>query len=500
MACSSGSETTPAAVHRNQSAEAGVRTASLWLPSAPVTTDPRESVYIANEMAYRSVHAPLVSRGRLGHYMGLVASSWSASADKRIWKFTMRNDHPAGGPEFLAEAAVRTFQRLVFLSQRDPRDGEFAALILGAARQRRADDPVDGIKISAPGEITLILQHSNSKLLDIISGTYYGIALPDEFDAASGEWRNQGAALDSTGAYMLKRLDAQHLELRLKKDYPTALLAAKPLGRILISWGPSEDKSRSSLALGHSNAQDLEATHEFVGGPMSGVTYIRCHSWKRPESMCGNAKMASWLRDRFYREFEKSGLPLEPEFFPDAESRAKFKHALVSRPRPRPSDSPPKPALRVMQAGSKLSPYFKAAIEALEDLESSERIPIRILPLKASQIVHEKDPNLADYLVDVSIRASDVDFGAMREELRVLWLAPDGLQLPDRSGNIARILDPYQGAQTLRAINEKIWDDAAIWPLAHFSQGLYFRRSEFDAQAFNPMQAPGEYQWIGWKD
>ena len=500
--CNAGQDATRASSERKRTGSEEIRTADLWLPSAPVSTDPRESVYIANEMAYRSVHAPLVSRGRLGHYMGLVASSWSASADKRIWKFTLRSDLPAGGPELLAEAAVRTFQRLLFLSQRDPGGDDFTAMVQGAGRQRRADDPVSGIRISGSGELTLELREGNPRLLDLLSGSLYGIVLPEEFDPRSGEWRNQGAALDSTGAYRLKRLDEHRLELRLKKDYPPALLAAKPLQRIVVSWGPGEDKSRSSLALGHSNARDLEATHEFVGGPMSGVTYIRCHSWKRAESLCGNLKSASQMRNQFYREFENSGLPLEPEFFPDAESRMRYRAELGRMP-PVPDrqvDSKPQGLFRVMQAGSKLSPYFKAAIDAFERLRTGKSFPIQVVPLKATQIVHEKKPDLPSYLVDVSIRASDVDFGAIREELRVLWLNPDGLMLPDRSGDIVRLLERYEGAKTLRAINEKIWEEAAIWPLAHFSQGLHFRLGEFETSAFNPMQAPGEYQWIGWRN
>ena len=73
----------------------------------------------------------------------------------------------------------------------------------------------------------------------------------------------------------------------------------------------------------------------------------------------------------------------------------------------------------------------------------------------------------------------------------------EGILLPDESGEILKELD--KETLDIQKINELLWDQGLIWPVTHYSSGLW-TRPDLDFSEINLVLPPTSFQWIGWKD
>lgn len=87
----------------------------------PVNVGPlNPHLYTPNQMFAQSmVYEPLVKYQQDGSVKPWLASSWSHSADGKVWLFTLRNDVQfSNGEPFNAQAAVANFQAVLANRQR----------------------------------------------------------------------------------------------------------------------------------------------------------------------------------------------------------------------------------------------------------------------------------------------------------------------------------------------------------------------------------------------
>ena len=87
----------------------------------PVNAGPlNPHLYTPNQMFGQSmVYEPLVKYQQDGSVKPWLASSWSHSADGKVWLFTLRNDVQfSNGEPFNAQAAVANFQAVLANRQR----------------------------------------------------------------------------------------------------------------------------------------------------------------------------------------------------------------------------------------------------------------------------------------------------------------------------------------------------------------------------------------------
>jgi hypothetical protein len=469
---------------------------NVWIPSSPSSSDPLRSNFISNEIAFRSFHAPLISRHKLGGYTGLLVDHWNSSEDKKTWTFHLRNMGANTSRDKLANAIDLNFRRIAYLCGLGKTQGDFCRIFEPRRKMKRADDAIRIVEITKDSEVRLNLANPTPDLIDIISRTSFGIALPEEYDPITGDWKDEVFPYSSTGAYSVTSRSSSEIRLQLNSNIPDYLSTQHPFNEIRIYWGGMDKKLNADIAFAHSNSIDLEKTHEFVGGPMSGISYVRCHSWKIHDSICGNPAIAGQLRGEFYRRMSELGYPIEPEFFFDPKDRSIFLKKIEGTTRINGSQSPSR--MTILAASSKLSPYFSAYTDAMETTAKILDISFTKKELKASEVLRENNPSLSSYSVDFSVRGTEIDYSDISNELSSLFIDNTGLQLPDRDQKIQQIIRDAK-SERLQKINSVIWSDAAIWPISHFSQGLYFRRDLFDSRSFNPMLPPGEFQWIGWK-
>jgi hypothetical protein len=349
-----------------------------------------------------------------------------------------------------------------------------------------------GIQVLNASELRFQFQESVPDFPTAVSASRYGITHSSNFNGIDGQWQKLPEPI-SSGAYKITKWTPQEISLELREDWTTALAHERPLRKVMLTWGGAETKAEADIALGHSIQRDLSKTHFFVGGPMTGISFVRCHPWKIKTSVCGSKKVAAALRDQFYAELETRGLRPERDFIPDPDFRTKAVAPIKTDTKNENRSFDP---VKVLRATGKLNPFIGEFNSAISRAAATLHLSSSVEQQSSQVVLAEKDPNLKSYQVTLSARATELDFEALQTELAVFFLTSDGLRLPDREGGIRKEI--LSGSPNIRAINQLIYDDAAIWPLTHFSQGLFFKKSKnLDSTHFNPMLPPGEYQWLG---
>jgi len=108
------------------------------------------------------------------------------------------------------------------------------------------------------------------------------------------------------------------------------------------------------------------------------------------------------------------------------------------------------------------------------------------------QIVHKK----TNTTWDITGYTTGILASAPIDDVRFMFKSKEGIALPDESGNVLSELD--QDNVDLQKINEFLWEQGLIWPITHYSSGLW-ARPELDFSQINLVLPPTSFQWVGWK-
>jgi hypothetical protein len=449
----------------------------IWSSNVPYSADPVESNYIAHQIAFRSILGTLVTKYKNGSITGLIAESWEKSSDSRNWKFKIRKGLKfSNGQSITAEKVFVSLKRSICaLKKRNGKDRLFE--LVGESGLRYDTDQLEFMS-KVPAE----------QLLDVISDGTYAIVDQSDFDAESCQWKNP-KNVTSSGPYQLLNWAENEIALLKRDDFPHPDFHAKPIHQALIKWG-KEDRDNADVLLAHSFSNYSEKEYDFYGGPLTGIAYVRCHSWKLKDSVCSNRQTMTSLRELFYTDMEKSGLAINRNFFPTASGQ---NHQYLNHD----SCVSNNKEIRYLESVSGLNPYFAAYGKSLSKAAKMCSINSSSKRIDSKKVIFEKDPNLKKYEVDFSARATEIDFSSIKDELKTMFSSSDGLRLPDSDGRIHEILG--KDRIDFDQLNQIIRDQALIWPLSHFSQGLLVKKNTFDFSQLNTMLPPIELQWVGWK-
>jgi hypothetical protein len=92
-----------------------------------------------------------------------------------------------------------------------------------------------------------------------------------------------------------------------------------------------------------------------------------------------------------------------------------------------------------------------------------------------ADVLKQLDPGTSDFSVDSSFLVTGIRVEDPAADVRFMVQSSEGIRLPDPTGRLHRIVEqtpiPYS------EFNKALWDDALIWPVAHFVAGLWHRNS-----------------------
>lgn len=414
--------------------------------------------------------------------MAVLAESWEADSDARVWRFRLRpgmlweNGEPIAGAEILASWRRASLA----LSRRGMKDGLFSRLAgpSGGLPGARLDGRVLALRFERPFP----------KLLDVLGLPLYAVVHPTCYDAVSGAWLCHRRTV-SSGPYRISHWGRHSFRLALRGDVPKTLRhAAAPEEFVFV---PAAPRGSADLALGASLEAAFSESMRFSGGMESTISYLRCQSWSHPSSTFHSPEIRRVLRASFYREFRGLGGIPRLSFFPPAVVGVRES----SEP---PEDSPgSRPA-----KGGRLSfrsswSFTRRYQDAVERMAAREGLKFEALFIPKADMRKELAPGLARYRNDLVVAmvsmGSDDPSGAVRD----MFLGLDGILLPDPTGRIRREL--VRAEVDLQRVNEILWDDAIVWPVEHFGMGWWLKPG-LDPSQVNFDAIPPALEWLGRSD
>lgn len=434
-----------------------------------------------------AIYSGLVSNGRKGVYQGVLAESWDASEDFRVWTFTLRRGLTfENGDAITSETLLRSWRRISRRLREQNSRGDLFSRLHG----ERLDAPrgmLPGITIT-PNSLTLRFSESFPTLLDILSEPLYSVVHPSCISSDSANWLCRDRPLAS-GPYRIIRWDKHQIELALRTDYPPQFAHPHPLQRIVMMSGrPNRDAAALVYGL---SADGLERRGmNFHGAAQSGIVFARCLSWTLPAGPCHSRDDRVALRESLYSELALRGLKPVRSFFPVAMGGiSEFDAPIPTPPGPRRKSVSVAPIAGRYAFLASCGEAAKAAVERLGWLHTET-------DTSASQRFRELEPGLPVYSNDLVFFMTEITLGQVEDTVRYMFRANDGARLPDASGRIEMELERHP--LDLQRINELLWNDALIWPVAHVGFGTW-AQAGFDFSLVNLGRVSTPIAWIGRK-
>ena len=147
-------------------------------------------------------------------------------------------------------------------------------------------------------------------------------------------------------------------------------------------------------------------------------------------------------------------------------------------------------------------PYIQSKIKQFEYISKNYPKKFKKYP-KASYLYNsiydnwEDEDYLKYYNYDLTGGSTGILINNPYNDIEFMFNSKEGIRLPDADGSIKYELEK-QNKMDLSKINELIWEQGIIWPLSHFSNGIW-TKDTIDVSNLNTAIPPIEFNWIGLK-
>jgi hypothetical protein len=474
---------------------AGDRSVIVYLTGAPYSADPIEYDSFYHHVAFRSVLGSLVSQYKAGEYTPEIAHSWTSENDNRKWTFAIRKNLLfEDGTPITPNIVQQSFNRIAILMNNRKSNSGLIEYLEGIENIAKSGK-VSGITAD-DDSVSFHFTKPMPKALEKISFGLYGIVHPTNYDSSTGKWLATKSTVISSGPYRIQNWSEKILSLAKRSNYPKELLHPRPIEKIDMFWEkdlfPSSD---IDIAMGSELTDPPTAKHTLKAGPPSYISFLRILSWRSKTSVVGSLHNRKVLRNAFYLELEKKGYKPIKSFFPliiegIRENSVEEEKSKISKI----SGKLVLPDYQQHSVAATLNAKVMTALtESLKNLDVGTTKESFDLDKLFREIAEEKEQTTWDIArYGTGILAADPV-----EDVKFMFRSKEGILLPDESGNIEILLN--QSPINLQKINESLWKDAIIWPITHYSSGLY-TTPEFDFSKINLILPPTSFAWIGWSD
>lgn len=468
----------------------------VFLNSAPYSSDPLEYDSFYHHIAFGSVFGNLVSQYKLGEHSPELAQSWRVSPDQKEWVFTIKKGLTfSDGTPITAKSFVLSWLRLAkIMKERHSRSGFFENL-LGYDKLNKSSIEIDGLQSSEENLVIKLIKPMPG-LLDKISFGLFSLVHPSQFDQVSGKWIANKKNLISSGAYQMITWNDNQLVLSLRKEYPSSLHHENPIEEIEIFWKKDfHPTAEIDIAMGSELSTPPNSNFILHGGPPSSIFFMRIMGWQDSESFFYKKENRLAFRNEFYSQLEKSGFKPTRSFFP-----------LIINGIAEMADSSSEPISIDTTKNIRIPSYPLPAFPSLLPdqtidmaIESANKFNLLVKrnPIDLITLFDEIEKNSKKSTWDIVRYGTGILASDPIDDVKFMFQSKEGILLPDESGEIAKELD--KNPIDLQKINLLLWNDGIIWPVAHYSSGLW-GRPDLDFSQINLVLPPTSFQWIGWKN
>lgn len=449
---------------------------------SPYSPDPIEYDYFIHHQVFRSVIGTLVSVYSKDEIAPFLASSWEYFDNKSRWKFNIRENITfENGDKISTKIIYQSFCRMAYLQKvKSSRSGLLEFLV--------NFDQIQNIN-SCPGisynesSITFTFDRQIENLLESISFGHYGIVHPQDYNN-DGSWKNDRKILSSS-FYKVLNWTENELQLDLRDNFKLDIGHPNKIKRININWKTSETLD-SDLRMATS-LDLIPPKYTFFGGAKSKMAFLRISSWKNKKFYLSDREKRTSMRDFFYKKVkEETGFSPVRSFFPTSipgvsELNGANKNADIQ---------PPEHSL-------KFAPFRDSPGNLGEILEiAAKSLKYTFVNPKSEEKYATLNPDADEYVADLLAMGTGILIEKPEDDVRYMFLSKEGIRLPDETGEIYSLLEEKK--LNLQKINELLFEQAIIWPLTHFADGV-LAKDHIDVSMLNTIHPPIDFAFIGLK-
>ena len=465
---------------------------SVWLLSAPYSFDPLEYDSFIHHFVARPVLASLVSQYKVGAFVGVLVKEWTNNPDMTEWRFELREGMRFQNGDPITPLVIeRSLVRIAWLQHSRGSQSGLTESLLGVESLKSAAGQIPGVSVRGM-DLVLRFKKPQPKLLENLSFGIYAIVHPKDYDPVTGAWRDPKAAIAS-GPYEIKSWGSSEVKIALRPDFPSDLrhpLAAQEVGFV---WD-KDSRLAADLAMGADLDDRDFSDRDFTASGSTNISiyYIHLFAWKT-NSALSNVETRRYLRTKFYAALTRKGIKHVRSFLPTTlPGIAQFNDDSVASVKN-------STRFTVRGVSSEDGGFFrKAVVAAVIDAVQVCGGNYEIVDKPEGTAFYEHySPDLSRYVLEIHPLLTGILVEDPIGDVKFMVKSKEGIMLPDPTGELNKETD--KDKPDLPRINKILWDDAIIWPVTHYSSGLWARKGMFDFSQLNLNLPPTDISWIGVK-
>lgn len=445
----------------------------------PYSLDPMEYDYAIHHIVQRPILATLVSQYKTGDLKGVLASDWTVSEDKRRWTFRLRENltfedgTPIDGP-----AIKSSLTRTAYLMRQKGSKSGILDHLKDFSSLKSPKENFAGIT-ATQASVTLCFEQEPSKVLERLSFGLYAIAHSEDFDSDSGAWKDPKRAI-SSGPYSASSWDNDELALSARSSFPLESIYGndRPFTNIVFSWKKT-CAFKPDIVFGEIT-DPPDKTYQFRSGLLNNIIFVRLLGHASPNSPIHRRDFRRKLRQAFYESLKEQDTAFTTSFLPLSipGTKALEVESLKS-------------CASMKSASSRFSVctfnstngFREKILRALVQAASNSLLSAHKVDLPSHQIASLLDPSATRTACDAIMLRTGVSIDDPWDDLRFMVKSHEGIRLPDPTGRLQALVD--NACFDPQALNQFLWDDAIVWPVAHTASGLWVLPHRVDTSILN---------------
>jgi len=479
----------------------------------PDSLDPYKAGQFSLLPLARNIYAPLVSTYMDGTPQGMIAESWTVSADGRTWRFLPRKGLTfQDGTAVTAAAIVSNFRRILWLTREE--NQALNALLPELKAWRRYNEPLKTL-YEDHGEAVFVFNKRPKNLFEAISQPIYSIADPKCFNDR-GEWLEPFCA-GGSGEYLIAERTPDKITLKARHVFKSAEKAPEIVEMLVPTAknsSPLKLMMQGGVDLAIKTSLDVDAEFLEMVKP-AGMRQRKLPAFRMNFAVLNpfRTPFSDPELRRSFRDAFQERLRADPLFTPDTRVDASFIPKGAMGYTRMPSTKRRKPVMS--HAGETVTVFLnKKAANLLKKkrvlgtiLSQAVVDALELHGLKLNVV----DPYSVDYWgrmqkgeYDLLLHSSVISAENPFESLRTLFMRGKLEGLPVTSGDIGANIekadassDPAQRRELAEKINRAIFEEAAIVTYAH-SGLVYLFNPQVDLSRCSMFLSPIEFRAVSW--